>query len=272
MSESTPSGARLLLIGTDATTTSQVEQFFTAEGMTVAAAGSAAEGLAEAARQRPDLVLLAVTLGDEDGLRVYKKLRQNPNTGHIPVMFIADYRDAPRQNELLAAGADDVIMAPVDVEILGLRVRNAIKRTQREGLTDPRTGLPTGPLLQEQLAAAGEGHARLEIDIAHFDAFRARYDFITGDEALRFAARAVCEVVDEMGGGADFVGHHGGTRFVVLTDAARCDALIDALRVRVGEGLGQFYNFMEREQGYILLEDDQGAEQHPLMHLVITKA
>jgi two-component system alkaline phosphatase synthesis response regulator PhoP len=272
MADRSGTQGRILIVDHDADVVEPLDHYFREQGFDVLSTASIEEAVRLAARQRPSIILLAATLGGVDGIEVFRKIRGTPITAHIPVMFVADYRDGMRQNQLLAEGADDVIIRPFDVEILGLRVRNAIKRTQREGLTEPRTGLPTGALITEKLAEVQrQGRwVRLDLTIAHFDAFRARYDFITGNDVLRYAANTICEVVNEIGGSDDFVGHRRETEFVVITTDDRGQAIHDALQARLDEGLLQFYNFMEREQGYVMLEGGRGGqEQRPLMRVEI---
>ncbi len=242
-------------------------------GFEVISANSGELGLRQAIERRPNLVLLSAALPDMSGLEIFRRLRTAPLTSHIPVIFIASRHDPIRPNQLLAAGADDVISKPFDIDILALRVRNAIQRTRREGLIEPRTGLPTGPLIAEKIAEVenAQDWCRLDLTITDFDAFRDRYDFLAGNEVLRFVANAVCEIVAEMGTPDDFVGHYGDTRLVVLTERARGPALRDALKVSLNEGLRQFYTFMEREQGYVLVDDGLGGQApRPLMSASIT--
>lgn len=265
-----PDAHRLLLIDADTTIIKPLEAHFAQEGFVVLLAQTPDEGLHLAARHRPDLILLAASVGDTDGVEVFRRLRRAPSTAYIPIMFLANQRDAMRQNKLLAEGADDVILQPVDVEILALRVRNAIGRTRREGLTEPRTGLPTGALIDEQVRLAGQEAQRLALTlhIADFDAFRDTYDFITGNDVLRYAASAICEIVEEIGGEADFVGHRRDAEFVVVTGQERAATLQERLQTTVNEGLAQFYNFMEREQGYVLVD----GRERPLMSLAMEEA
>jgi DNA-binding response OmpR family regulator len=264
--------ARILIIAHEEDVKDPLRLYFTAEGTEVLLADSMQDGIQQASKNRPDIILLAATVGRVDGIEIFRRLRKIPLVAHIPVMFIADFRDAQRQNDLLAEGADDVIVQPFDVEILALRVRNAIQRTRREGLTDSITNLPIGVLLKEQLAAAASDPQweRLDLTLKHFEAFRARYDFITGNEVLRYAANAISEIVAADGGARDFVGYVDEAHFVILTDSANVAALTDLLKTRVGEGLLQFYNFMEREQGFVQIDDGRGnIEERPLMQVEI---
>ena len=55
-----------------------------------------------------------------------------------------------------------------------------------------------------------------------------------------------------------------------VVDADEVAALTDLLKTRVGEGLLQFYNFMEREQGFVQIDDGRGnIEERPLMQVEI---
>jgi DNA-binding response OmpR family regulator len=273
MSDHPDVAGRILLIEKNPDVIVPLTQYFGQTDHTeLVVSQDANDGLHQAARFRPDLILLAATLGQVDGLEVYRRLRRIPLTAHIPIMFLADFRDAKRQNQLLADGADDVIIQPFDLDILALRIRNAIQRSRREGLTESRTGLPTGALIAEKIAAFKQGGdwIRLELTLADFDAFRARYNFISGNDVLRFAAGAICEVVDELTGGQGFIGHRDDGHFVVMASQAQADPLKAELTTRLDDGLTQFYSFMEREQGYVEVEDDQGGiAQRPLMHLII---
>ncbi len=263
---------RILIVDREADVVEPLKLYFGGQGFEVLTTASAEEAPRLAARQRPNIILLAATLGAVDGVEVFRQLRRSALTAHIPIMFITSYRDTMRQNQLLAEGADDVIPKPFDVEILGLRVRNAIQRTQREGLTEPRTGLPAGPIIAEKInewRGRADG-CRLDLTIAHFEAFRARYNFISGNDVLRYAANTINEIVGALGGDEAFVGHHREAVFIVLTTRDQAPALQEALQARLNEGLLQFYSFIEREQGYILLEDSRGGmQQRPLMHLDI---
>jgi DNA-binding response OmpR family regulator len=265
---------RILLLETDQDVVEPLSLYFRGRGAEVQSAPDQRSGLPLAARTRPDVILLASRLADDDGLEVYRRLRSAPLTAHVPILFIVSHQDAARQNQLLAAGADDVILRPFDVEILALRVRNAVQRTRREGLTDTRTGLPTGPMIVEKIAELNRSgnYTRLELSIAHFDAFRTRYNFISGNDVLRFAANTICEVVDELSDD-DFVGQREDALFVVLTAPERSETVKQQLTARLNEGLLNFYTFMERDQGFIQIEDGQGGlVDRPLMHLEIEEA
>lgn len=268
------SSGRLLIIEMDARLVETLCQHFQVEGYEIHSATTCQEGIALAQTVRPNLILLATRMPDTSGLDALRVLRDKPRTGHIPVMMLARHQEMVLQNKLLEEGAYDFIEKPLDLDILTLRVRNALRRAEREGLTEPRTGLPTGRLIQERTQGLDDelGWYRIDLTIADFTVFRDLYGFVTANEALRFAGNLIAQIVNEYGGADDFVGHvTGSEEFVIITTQADGPALSDALTTRVTQELESFYNFMERDQGYVEVEDGAGGKvRKPLMSATVT--
>ncbi len=268
------SSYRLLIIDGDSRLAEALCHHFESAGYQAQAASTGSAGLEAAVKDRPHLILLDATLPDMDGLEVFRALRDQARTGHIPVMVLAGRSEMMLQNKVLEEGAYDFIEKPLDIDILTLRVRNALRRAEREGLTEPRTGLPTGRLIQERLRALPDelGWTRIDLKIDSFNIFRDLYGFVTANEALRFAGNLIAQTVNELGRPNDFVGHiTGSEEFVIVTTQGIGPRLADTLRQRLNYELESFYNFMERDQGYVLVEDGSGGKvQKPLMTAQIT--
>lgn len=260
---------RLLVIDDDTSLGDTLTHHFTTEGYEVQSALTGQDGLERARTWRPHVILLAVRLVDMAGLDVFQELRGTSRTAHIPVMFLAGRGDALQQNKILEAGAYDFLEKPLDLDILALRVRNALRRAERDGRSEPRTGLPTGRLIRDRLDALDHESDwyRIDVTIIGFDVFRDLYGFVTANEALRFAGNLIAQIVDKHGAPTDFVGHYTGTEdFVVVTQIAHGPRLHALLAERIGQELASFYNFEERDRGYVLVEDSAGGYvQKPLM-------
>ena len=261
--------SRLLVIEPEEHLLGALRLYFEAQGYDVLGGQTGRQGLDLAQTSRPNLILLAASLPDMSGLDVFRALRDKPRTGHIPVMVMAGRDEAALQNKALEEGAYDFIERPLDLDIVSLRVRNALRRAEREGRTETRTGLPTGRLLEERLRMLTEeqGWYKIDLTIDSFSAFRDLYGFVTANEALHFAGNLIVQLVNEHGGPDDFVGHVSNTeQFVVITGQTNGPRLRGILAQRVTEELESFYNFVERDQGYVQLEDGAGGYvQKPLM-------
>lgn len=89
------------------------------------------DALRAAKIQSPDLVILDVMMPGLDGMQVCKKLRGDPNTAHLPVIFLTAKMMMNDKIEGFQAGADDYLTKPFDIQELSLRVQAVLRRSQR---------------------------------------------------------------------------------------------------------------------------------------------
>ena len=142
----------------------------------------------------------------------------------------------------------------------------------RESLTDPRSGLPAGRLIEEQLRRIirESNWALIDVRINNFEPFKDVYGFVAGDDVLRFAAMLLNEVVDEQGTPSDFIGHAGGDNFIIITTYEAAKPMCQKLKDRFAQEVQTHYNFMDRQQGFIMAHDEDGkTEKFPLMTLAV---
>jgi PleD family two-component response regulator len=264
--------ARLLVVEDDLDISNMLKIYFTGLGYDVDAAVRGSEALEKTKQVLPNLIVLDIMLPDIDGYEVCRTLRTSTRTSHIPVIFLTQKDERSDRLQGLELGADDYITKPFDIEELKLRVQGAIRRAERESLTDPRSGLPAGRLIEEQLRRVirETGWAYLDVRLSHFGSFTDVYGFVAGDDVLRFTAMLVGEVLDELGTSSDFVGHAGGDNFVIITKEESAGAIRDRLKQRFADQVQTHYNFMDRTQGFILAPKNGGeSEQVPLMKLAV---
>ena len=81
-------------------------------GWQVTTAGSGAEGLAAAPRERPDAILLDVMMPGMDGPRTFEMLRGSKELSGIPVVFLTAKVQAMEQRGLTAIGAAGILAKP----------------------------------------------------------------------------------------------------------------------------------------------------------------
>ena len=88
------------------------------------------EGYEKAISEQPDLVLTDVVMPQVNGLELCRKIKENTNTSHIPVILISA-RDLPvYKMEGYQMLADDYVTKPFHAELLISRIDNLIR--QRE--------------------------------------------------------------------------------------------------------------------------------------------
>lgn len=264
--------ARLLLVEDDLDISNMLRIYFAGLGYDVDYAIRGGEALEKTRQVMPHLIILDIMLPDIDGYGVCRTLRMNTRTSHIPVIFLTQRDERSDRLQGLELGADDYITKPFDIEELKLRVQNAIARSERESLTDPQSGLPAGRLIEDQLRRLirQKGWSYMDIRLNHYDPFKDVYGFIAGNDVLRFTGMVLGEVVDELGTTNDFLGHAGGDNFIIMTTDEKAEVMRQKIKARFAEGVLAHYNFMDRQQGYILSPDKNGQMvQVPLMSMAV---
>jgi PleD family two-component response regulator len=237
--------------------------YFTGQGYDMEMTRRGDDALKTVSQQLPQLIILDINLPDTDGYTICRTLRMSARTKHIPVIFLTEKDDRSDRIAGLELGADDYITKPFDIEELRLRIQNAIQSAERLGLTDPRSGLPSGRIIEENLREMirRPEWAYLDIRILFFDPFREKYGFVAGDELLRFAALLISEVVDVHGGPEDFIGNAGNDNFVVISTPDKINPIRENLEKRFNEEVKGHYSFQDREQGGVKVDDGMGGEK-----------
>ena len=122
----------------------------------------------------PDLMLLDVMMPGLDGYAVCRKIRQHPKGKHFPIVMVTGLDDTVSIDQAYEAGATDFITKPINVDILGYRVRYILRSSRAE-------------------AEAAEAHALLEDAVESIPAEIRLYDaadtlVMVNDRAKRTSA------------------------------------------------------------------------------------
>ena len=185
---------------------------------------NAESGIKAAQELQPDVILLDIDLEDLDGFEVLARLKADPKTRDLAVIFVSASAETMDRVRGLDLGAVDFIGKPFDVTELRARVRSAL-RTQRllkmlsqRAQLDGLTGLWNRAHFDERLASELSGALRhgtqVSLIIADLDRFKNLNDthgHPFGDEVLERAAAALS------GGRAqDVACRYGGEEFAVI--------------------------------------------------------
>ncbi|MDY0106094.1 MAG: diguanylate cyclase, partial [Giesbergeria sp.] len=211
----------------------------------VAINGERALALATAT-EPPDLILLDVMMPGMDGYEVCCRLKSNPTTARIPVLFVSSRDEEEDEARGLALGAIDYIVKPIRPSIVQARVRNHIdlkrSRDLLERLTtqDHLTGISNRRRFDDFLAVEWRRAAReqayislVSIDIDHFKAYNDHYGHPQGDQCLIRVAQALAASATRP---TDLVARCGGEEFAAVlpgTDSAGATRLAEQMRTKV---------------------------------------
>ncbi|MDT3377711.1 diguanylate cyclase domain-containing protein [Labrys portucalensis] len=191
-----------------------------------------------------DLILLDVSMPGMDGYEVLRRLRSEPQTANIAVIFITALTDEQDEERGLSLGAADYVFKPISPAIVRARVRNHLKlvaqRNELERLSekDGLTGIANRRYFDKAFELAwrhavrsGDPLSVAMIDVDHFKEYNDHYGHGAGDEALRQVAQALARAA---GRPYDVVARYGGEEFVMLLPGLHeLEPLLERLRQAV---------------------------------------
>ena len=201
------------------------------------------QALERAMRHLPDLILLDVVMPDMDGYEVLRRLRQDPRTAHIAVIFISGLDRPEDEAAGLKLGAADyivkpfnrtVVMARVALHLQVVRQRRMLERLANvDGLTElanRRRFDEMYGLEWQRARCSGQPLSLALLDIDSFKQFNDRYGHPAGDRALRSVARVAGAAMRRP---SDLAARYGGEELVLLmpeTPAADAQAVLARLQ------------------------------------------
>ncbi len=243
MSESASATPAKILIVDDAVTNIQVLAKAIGSGHTFIFATNGIDALDQAASEAPDLILLDVDMPGMDGFDVCRRLKDDPQTQSIPVIFVTGKDKEEDEARGLEIGGIDYVTKPVRPPIVRARVKNHLELKRSRDLLeqlanlDGLTGIANRRKFDERVQAEWRraqrnrtGIALIMSDIDFFKQFNDTYGHAAGDDCLRRIAAALARAVHRPG---DLVARYGGEEFVcVLPETDLPGALEVAGRAR----------------------------------------
>lgn len=134
------------------------------DSYTIVAATCGTKALELAIRApKPDLILLDVLMPDLDGYEVCRRLKLNPETSGIPVIFITSLSESDHEERGLLLGALDFIAKPFHPALVRIRVDNQLELKRHRDHLEAEVNRRTDELLRVKVANQRLEH---ELEIA----------------------------------------------------------------------------------------------------------
>jgi two-component system, cell cycle response regulator len=193
---------------------------------------TAEEGMEKALKLQPDLILLDLDMPEVSGFDLCQRLKLDPGTALIPIIFLTGTVDVETKVRCFDLGAIDYVTKPFHPEELRARVRAALRTKRYQDLLAVRTQLDalTGiwnrayfdRRMFEEIAAAARYKRKvclLMIDIDHFKSLNDAYGHPFGDQVLQGVGDALSSSLRT----TDAACRYGGEEFAIVLSETGLD-------------------------------------------------
>ncbi len=207
---------------------------------------SGEDALAVVKEESIDLVLLDILMPGMDGYAVCQSLKNQPDTGDIPIIFITAKSDEESIEKAYDMGGADYVTKPIKPKELLSRVKVQLKLQDvlrelnflatRDSLTGIYNRRKFFQMAEQMYAEASDDLYALMIDIDHFKRVNDKYGHQTGDKALKSITSAISQELTD----SSLFGRMGGEEFAVLLKAghrAQAMEVVSRLQQKVNETL-----------------------------------
>jgi len=212
------------------------------EGWRLAFANDAQTGLHLAKSEKPDLMLLDMTLPDGNGIDICRALKADPQTQSIAVLFLSASSAVSDKVLAFDAGAADFVQKPFNAEELRARIRAALRakrylellaeRAHVDGMTGLWNRAHFDARLEVLLSTANRyrrAMALILFDIDFFKAVNDQHGHPFGDRVLQ----SIGDVLQKSSRAADSACRYGGEEFAMLLPETQLEgAVLLAERIR----------------------------------------
>jgi diguanylate cyclase (GGDEF)-like protein len=175
--------------------------------------------------EEPAMVVTDWQMPGLDGTEIARRIRERPAAAYTYVVVLTGAADESSARAAMEAGADDVLLKPLDAAdlerklIAADRVTAMHRRLHADARHDPLTGIGNRLRLAEDLEAVcgrveryGHAYCVAIADVDHFKAYNDAHGHPRGDDVLRAVASSLRDTVRT----GDTVYRYGGEEFVVL--------------------------------------------------------
>jgi CheY-like chemotaxis protein len=119
---------KILYVGDNEDNVFMLKNRLARAGHTVIVATDGEQGVAMALSERPDMILMDLSLPVLDGWQATRQIKATPDTKHIPVIALTAHAMAGDREKALSAGCDDFDTKPVELPRLLAKIKELGER------------------------------------------------------------------------------------------------------------------------------------------------
>jgi diguanylate cyclase (GGDEF)-like protein len=243
---------KILVVDDDASTARLVRGWYKDQPVEILEAKDGDEGIRRAIGEKPDIILMDLSMPGIDGFEASRRLKADPATSDIPVILLSAHREPRTKREGFEAGIDHYVEKPFDLDEMDARIRSMLQKSktylklQVEATVDEKTGLANYRVFYKKLREEWERSERYKLplsivmlDLDDFKKVNDSHGHPAGDKVLREFAMLVS------GGarGTDLAARYGGEEFAMIlphTDRERAERVAERVRAAVAD-----FSFLE---------------------------
>lgn len=192
----------------------------------IMAATNGEQAIKAALTGQPDLIMLDILMPEMDGHQVCRRLKSDPVTRSIPIIFITTMGDAENETMGFALGAVDYIPKPFNNAVVKARVAVHLRLKRQNDILenlaskDPLTEVSNRRAYDQVCCEEWRRCQReklpislIMLDVDQFKQYNDNYGHGAGDECLVRIAKAIGNCIHRPG---DMLARYGGEEFAVI--------------------------------------------------------
>jgi len=125
----------VLVVEDDADTRRLFTEFLAADGFRVSTAADGLAAVVTATHERPDVIVMDLSLPQVDGWNASRQLKRNDATARIPIIACTGHTLGGSVERALDAGCDAYITKPCPPDVLAREIRKVLRLTRPDGTT-----------------------------------------------------------------------------------------------------------------------------------------